>query len=118
MPMWRACIGDKSFDRYLFDSGVKHLLLPAGWLSGEENAQGGVIRLRLAAGDSTEGMVVNREVYAPGAEKGLLVLTGRSCRRLGVCLSGGGASPGLFASGARGVLPVVWAHTMTFHLMR
>ena len=47
---------------YLFDSGATHVLLPMKMLEGNDKKRAARIRLRLAAGKDTIGLVVDGEI--------------------------------------------------------
>lgn len=95
-------IGEWPHDHPLFGSGTSHFVLTAGWLAKEASSRGAAIRLRLAAGQAAEGLVVGGEVYAFGV--------GRSLLTLGVHFVWGGDGPRLVARGMIGMYPVVWVH--------
>lgn len=73
-----------------------------------EGIMGKTIRLRLAASNSAEGLVVDGEVYAPGVGRSLLAI-GRTCRTQGVHFAWGGDGPRVAARCTNGIHPVVVA---------
>ena len=92
---------------YLFDSGATHVLLPTSLLTGEDKRRAARIRLRLAAGKDTVGLVVDGEIYAPGVSRCLLP-AGRICKLLGVTFMWDDLGPRLTARGSSRWLPVIW----------
>ncbi len=92
---------------YLFDSGATHVLLPMKMLEGDDKKRAAKIRLRLAAGKDTIGLVVDGEIYATGVSRCLLP-AGRVCKLLGVTFVWDDLGPRLTARGSTRWLPVIW----------
>ncbi len=92
---------------YLFDSGATHVLLPMKMLEGNDKKRAAKIRLRLAAGRDTVGLVVDGEIYASGVSRCLLP-AGRICKLLGVTFVWDDLGPRLTARGELRWLPVIW----------